>query len=273
MREQYVASIAKTVADYRQDETGIIDSNHVERWVDQFAACDQLIILREMDHILLSWYMSRLQVKTHLRRFVRTELIGKMNARDALRNTKFLRIQSKGSSQAELINLVDRVLRLDYNMTLSDCGTEAVKRVVYIDDAIFTGNRLRYDLAPSRYDNRYPVRAGWIGVAPPGCELIIFVLASHSRGEQYAMRYVLDAAQDRNVQVRGPLTYFPIDNEKSGNRAGRIQFLWPKASQSDRYVDEYVERSRSRIAAMDWQDSLFRPDSLPMNEMLFTCSE
>ena len=51
-RDDLLASIAATTADYREGDLPPSTPEHVERWINQFDAGVQLPILREMDHVL-----------------------------------------------------------------------------------------------------------------------------------------------------------------------------------------------------------------------------
>lgn len=51
-RDELLASIAATTADYREGDLAAPTPAHVERWISQFEAAARLPILREMDHVL-----------------------------------------------------------------------------------------------------------------------------------------------------------------------------------------------------------------------------
>jgi hypothetical protein len=67
-------SLANTIADYRLNEINPITPTHVERWLNQFDAEYQPIILAEMDSLMKRFYFSKVRVKTCLRNFLRYDL-------------------------------------------------------------------------------------------------------------------------------------------------------------------------------------------------------
>jgi hypothetical protein len=57
-RNDILASIAETTADYRKGDLDAPNPAHVDCWVNQFDAAVQLPILRETDHVLKKTYFS-----------------------------------------------------------------------------------------------------------------------------------------------------------------------------------------------------------------------
>ncbi|CAJ1314686.1 phosphoribosyltransferase-like protein [Paenibacillus nuruki] len=60
-------------------------------------------------------------------------------------NIKFVRISRKGSSQNDLLKLIEIILKEDYEIDINMCGT-IPKKYIYIDDCIYSGNTAYYDL-------------------------------------------------------------------------------------------------------------------------------
>jgi hypothetical protein len=188
-RKDLIESIANKIKNYRKGEIAEIGPANVERWVKQFDKKDQRLILKEMDHLLGEYYFSREEVKEYLRElFSLEELLGK-NPKKKLRNSQFLNIQTKGTSQKDLLELVDEILMEEHDLSISDCtGSDTY---FYIDDCIFTGNRLRYDLVPWIEKTDFSKRA----------TIITYCIAHHSEGFNYANRYVSEAARQKDVRL------------------------------------------------------------------------
>jgi hypothetical protein len=127
-RQVLLQSIATIVADYRQGEIPPIDSNHVDRWVkqfDQFGFGDQaqIVILGEMESILKSYYFSLLKARSFIAcNFLTPDHILGANPTVTIKNVKFLDIQTKGSSQKDLLNLFEPILEQLCGFRLNDCG-------------------------------------------------------------------------------------------------------------------------------------------------------
>jgi hypothetical protein len=92
------------------------------------------------------FYFSRSRVKECLRTFLKYSLVGFRDVTDVLPHVSFLRTQKGGSSQGAMLDLVDEVLCEEYGFPLAMSGIGEIQEYIYVDDGIYTGNRLRYDL-------------------------------------------------------------------------------------------------------------------------------
>ena len=166
-RNELLASIVATTADYREGDLAAPTPAHVERWVNQFDSAVQLPILREMDHVLKRTYYSRKRTKELLARlFEKKELVGD-DPCTGWKGLKFLNIQGGGASQREMRALFSGVLDKKCGFSVDDCGADP-RAFVYLDDAIFSGGRIRQDLTE------------WIAQdAPDNFTLHVIVMAWH----------------------------------------------------------------------------------------------
>src|SRR6185437_15068265 len=173
-RDDLLTSIAATTADYREGDLPAPSPQHVERWINQFDAAVQLPILREMDHVLKRTYFSRKGTGNFLAGLFQTDkLVGK-DPCVFWKGVKFLDVQGGGASQKEMLALLDKILRKHCGFGIAECGADP-QAFVYLDDASFTGNRVRQDLE------------GWIAKsAPEKATVHVITIALHSNGMQYA---------------------------------------------------------------------------------------
>ena len=141
-------SLARTISDFRRNEIAPITPTHIERWLNQFEAADQFTILAEMNSLMKRFYFSRIRVKECLRKFLSDDVLTTNNPKVLLPHVYFLNIQNKGNSQSALLTIVDEILHEDYGCSIAMSGTGNIETYIYIDDCIFTGNRIRYDLTP-----------------------------------------------------------------------------------------------------------------------------
>lgn len=89
------------------------------------------------------------------------------------RNANFLDIQGGGNSQTEILALFSGALSACHGFTTAQCGSEGGP-FVYLDDAVFTGNRVRSDVI------------AWLPRAPSPATLHVIVIAFHRGGKWYA---------------------------------------------------------------------------------------
>lgn len=147
-RTDLLASIAATTADYRAGEIPAPTPDHVERWVSQFDAETQLPILREMDHVLKQTYFNKQKVSTFLTGLIRNnDLVGN-DPNTFWKAANFLDIQQGGSSQHDLLSMFNDILNSELGFGVPECGGGGGgDTFIYIDDAIFTGGRVKNDLS------------------------------------------------------------------------------------------------------------------------------
>ena len=173
-RDDLLASIAATTADYREADGEAPTPERIERWVGQFDAAVQLPILREMDHVLKRTYFSRARTAKFLAGLFQTEKLVGEDPCAFWKGVKLLDIQGGGASQKEMLALFSKVLEKQCGFEAADCGA-APHAFVYLDDAIFTGNRVRRDLET------------WIAEqAPAEAKVHVITNALHIAGQYYA---------------------------------------------------------------------------------------
>lgn len=93
-RDDLIASIAATTADYREADGEAPTPERIERWVGQFDAAVQLPILREMDHALKQTYFSCANTRSFLAGLFKTEKLVGEDPCAFWRSVKFLDIKA-----------------------------------------------------------------------------------------------------------------------------------------------------------------------------------
>lgn len=246
-RQDLLQSIAQTTADYRAGELDAPTPAHVDRWIKQFEGTVQLPMLHEMDHVLKRTYFSLERVTAFLRGLIETEkLVGK-DPCAFWRRAHFLDIQGGGNSQTEMLALFSEVLKERCSFDIKQCGEENAV-YIYLDDAIFTGNRVRRDLE------------AWIKDGAPGkATLHIVSIALHSGGWHYAAGYIAKAAATagKTIDVT-PWRAIELEDRKA--RSDTADVLRPTLIPNDVAVNAYVE-------AMKYKPTLRRPGGVSANAL------
>ena len=146
-RLDLITSIVQTTADYRAEEQQFISPEHVEKWVSQFDDAEaELAMLHELDHVLKQTYFSRDRVMQFLSDLADNTRLTGHDPATFWKGTNFLDIQQNGHSQHEMLVLFDEVLKSKFKITSKDCQSEEA-RFVYLDDVLFSGNRIFQDLS------------------------------------------------------------------------------------------------------------------------------
>jgi hypothetical protein len=189
-RGDLLTSIATTIGDYRKGEIPRPTPQHVDLWVKQFAVNVQIPLLREMDRVLGRTYFSFEKVTQFLRHLIGVKNLVGDDPCNFWRNTSLLDIQKGGNSQTEIVALFDELLKERCGFGIDECG-DSSSVYVYLDDAIFTGNRVRQDLE------------SWIADAAPSKATVhIVAIALHSGGQYYASGKLNAAAKSKKKTIQ-----------------------------------------------------------------------
>jgi hypothetical protein len=158
--------LAEIIADYRSGEVPKPDRDHVLKWVSQFDEAVRLPILEELCHVFGHTYLSKSDAKKFLKSVSQTEALAGKDPCDFWSKANIMDIQLGGSSQTEVRKLFGEVLEKKCGFGLEGTGKSG-DTFVYLDDGIFTGNRVRRDLE------------AWLGSAPAEAQVHVIAFAVH----------------------------------------------------------------------------------------------
>jgi hypothetical protein len=245
-RNKLLESIAKTIADYREGEISPPTPDHVDTWIRQFDDDAQVPMLAELNHVLGETYISRPQVREFLSALVKNKNFAGENPRTFWRKASFLNIQEGGNSQQEMLAMFDEVLQRECDLTIAKCGKDA-ETFIYIDDGIFTGNRVRNDLT------------NWIqSSAPQQAEVRIVVIALHRGGEYYAGTGLKKAAEQTGKKIEiGWWRCVSIEDRKTYINSSDV--LRPACLPED-------ERTKAYARSLRYPPVLRKPGSIGENK-------
>lgn len=209
-RNDLLASIASTIKDYRAGEIATPTPAHVDRWISQFGVTEHIPMLREMDYVLKRTYVSLRKAEQLLAK------IADAFPRDFWRAAHILNIQQNGSSQAEMRELLLPILRQRYGADISHNGAPGGD-FIYLDDAIFTGERVITDLTTWMQRN-----------APASGTLRLIVIGLHEGGRYWIEQNDGQIKSGKQFDVRiHRFDGFAFENRRSYR--DRSNVLWPTA--------------------------------------------
>jgi len=224
---ELAASIVETAGDYRQNELDPFTAEHVLRWTTQFNEADRLPLLAEMDHVLKRTYFSEAAVTDFLQSLTtETKLVGG-DAGAFWRGAGVLDIQQGGDSQKDMLDRFKAVLAQQFGMGLKGCNATS-GNFVYLDDAIFTGNRVRRDLEP------------WINNAAPHKATVHVIVNALHAGSYYAAQQLDKAAKATGKEIT--FTWWrakSVENRKFYRNQSEV--LWPSEIPERGPVAEYAK--------------------------------
>ncbi len=261
-RQQALQAIATTVADYRTGEVIPITTETVDAWVRQFeqfgfTAEYQFTILTELNRILKRFYIKQEFAQRLLQSLIKNTQIFGEDLIAGITGTKFLRIQQKGNSQNELVDLLDETLQQEYGITSEECG-EDPSRYIYLDDCIYTGNHAAHDLE------------NWLPQAKERVPLDTLTFALHTIGIQRLYKTRNRFRQEKGIIIehKAPKTYQLKNNpSRDGNYS---ECYWPQEVAGFNECTEYIAELRQRCEGKAYGPRLFRPNGNPYREEIFS---
>lgn len=208
------AAIAEQIKDYRQGEIEPRTPDVVDRWARQFDSNVRLPLLKEVNHVFDSTYWSRDDFDGFLESLISAQKLVGESKEAFWRAANFLAIQQHGNSQTEMLEIFDEKLLCKCNFGIGECG-QSTDTFIYLDDAIFSGNRVRQDVQ------------SWLkNTAPAKATLHVVAIALHSSADWYIQKELnkvaADNAKDVEIQFWRALT---IENRKSFSSTSQV--LWP----------------------------------------------
>lgn len=250
--DNLLESIADTVGDYRQGEIAPITPDHVNTWVMQFDKNDRPIILKEMDNILETYYVTKSDLIKFLSELLINEKLFGDEPIKIIKKTKFLDIQRKGSSQKDLLLLMDDILQRNYGISLNECGNTSQSMYIYLDECLFSGNTAYWDIA------------NWIVNKEKAINLKLVFCAMHSAGEYYVKKRLQKNFSKLDLEIWRAYTF-------SNNRWSTTEYecMWPIEFHGDELVDQYIQQL-NYIAQGNNLPPLFRSTRIPKNESVFS---
>lgn len=230
-RPELLQNIANTIADYRTGEIAAPTPEHVDRWVEQFGPDVQESILAELDHVLSKSYVTKDDIQEFLGIIVSSSKFTESDPDAFWRSANLLHIQQAGRSQRDILELLAVPLKEKVGLDIGACGS-ADGPFIYLDDFIFSGNRVGHDLARWIRDD-----------APEVAQIRVVVIAHHLGGQWYAKRLVEEAIRESKKKIT--VTWWrlwEIENRKTYSNAADV--LRPVSIPNDPATQAYVAQMR-----------------------------
>ncbi len=228
-RDDLLASVADTIKTYRTDELAQPTPAHVERWLSQFTPANQLAFLKEFDHVFKQTFFTKNKVEEFLQHLVTSKKIAGDTPAAYWQSAHFLKIQQNGQSQKEMLKLFAKCLYDKYGLEIDNCG-KPDGDYIYLDDVIFSGNRVGNDLKQ------------WIAEdAPQAAKVHVIVVAIHTLGHYLTERKLKEVIKKSGKKIK--VIYWralSVENRKKQRNSSGV--LWPTAIPDVAEVQAYMDR-------------------------------
>jgi hypothetical protein len=226
-RDDLLVSVANEIKTYRKGELPEPTPEHVDRWLHQFTPAQQLPFLREFAHVIEQTFITRKNVKDFLRHLVTNQELAGDDHTGYWSAANFLSIQRNGQSQKEMLKLFSKCLEDECDLNLDDCGEEGGD-FIYLDDVMFSGNRVGNDLGQ------------WISNdAPQSARVHVIVAAYHTLGQFLVERKLKEVISNSGKKIS--IKYWrahEVENQKANKNSSEV--LWPTMAPNVAQVQEYM---------------------------------
>lgn len=229
---QLLADTVSIIAEYRKGEITAPDAQHVQRWLAQFDEAIREQLIRELNHVLKKTYISKPVVESFLENLVVNPKLTGGFPKQFWESAKFLDIQSRGSSQHALIDMLAIPLKNVTGLTPNECG-KVPACFIYLDDGLFGGNTILNSLSQ------------WLATAPQQATVHVVVMALHRGGQHYARTRLENAAKaaDKAIQFNW---WRILELEDRLTCINSADVLRPTKFPDDPLVKEYVETMKRK---------------------------
>lgn len=202
--------LANILEDYRKDDSLNPKKENVLKWIAQFSAESQHVILEEMIHICEHRYLTEIDVNNFLVGLVANIELTK-NSPMFWNDISLLEIQKNGNSQKVMNEKFKQILKEEVGIDVA-VNDNSKKHFIHLDDFLFTGNRLRTDLSE------------WLKFAPYNTSLDIIYIGYYSSAQYYIKDKWLVQNNPKNVKVRFWKILILEDRASCQNTSNK---LWP----------------------------------------------
>ncbi len=213
--EELCKSIATVISNYRDGEFGIYDEEHVQRWAEQFDIDERSVVLKETNRIIKRTFISRQSFDRFVDAIISSSSVCGDNKDHYWNNVSVLNIQKKGNSQSELNDIFCSKLSMQYS--IDGIINRSSNEYLYIDDFIFSGNRIFNDLS------------SWLrDFAPNNCRVCIITIGWYLYGQYSLNNRLKKLIEDLGLNIK--ISFRSFESHRLENRRYRRDFsevFWP----------------------------------------------
>lgn len=281
--EHLVQEVFGIIKDYRADESRqnvMVTPDRIKLWVNQFDEADREFILTELKLIFEKRYCSKDNVKLFLKQIIEvlTKDLKYTSVSDFLRNCVFLDLQPNGKSQKKMLSELDSLLKENYGLGLTDCGSAGKKHFIYVDDVLCTGKTLADDIqdwCKLEYTNG---KTNLDALKDSSANLIfayVFIHLKNYYKKKAEFGHKVDAFLRDNHKM-----YRLIEVDNSDNFNSKLDLLLPLETEQTALIEEYKNQIITQVDTYTdskgykkSNDEFYRGQGKPQIENLFSSAD
>lgn len=210
--------IAEIIEGYRDGEFGTYDSSHVERWISQFDEDEQETVLLETLKILKKNYITAEKFTQFVNDLIESDSVPNGDINNYWRSVSILDIQKNGKSQDDLNDILVHAISDRYSV--SEVVDKESDEFIYLDDFIFSGNRLYSDM-----------RDWIIDIAPNKCRVCVITIGWFIYGQWNTQKKLEEVAKGSGKKIEFVfVSYKEFRFENRLSKKDYSEVFWPMES-------------------------------------------
>lgn len=228
-KQSLINSLVSIAGDYQKVD---FNSSHVQRWVEQFPDDSHEVLLRNLVSILEKTYYSKNEVEVFFQNVLQDDSI----FLEPLEKYTFLDIQDRGNSQKDMLKIINEQCYSIFGKRIKKSNFNEHHNYVYVDDAIYSGNRLKWDIVD------------WAATLPDvnaEINLLIIVIGIHCRNLDYVLDEIKKRLPKVNIECFSDIIFIDYNKLFLGQYES---YLAPEMEYSQISMD-YIEQIDSQRSA------------------------
>jgi hypothetical protein len=260
--------LLETIKDYRNHDGIKLDSEHILNWAAQFGD-DAEFVLTEVSHIIPQVYISKEVAEKFLIEHIK-ELLKAFKYADIkqfLIDTEFLDLQLPHKSQPAILEIIEKILKEQSDLSYNDYKTFPKINFVYFDDILATGSTIGKHLVEWLTIKNAAGISNADNIINANYKLSINLFCFHTWGHSFQKFRLKKEFGDKIDSKINWVRNFEIENHAKWNNQS-LNIAFPTENQPTN-VKTYL----AGLSATKYEDYAYRKDENPTKENFFTTQE
>jgi hypothetical protein len=262
--EKIAQEIITIIGDYRNDDGIQMTAQNIIDWASQFGAKEQLFILEELKEIFKKRYISKMKAEQFLKFAIQklAVIYDYSSPKSFLENSVFLDLQKEGKSQKDMLKMLETIIKAQYGMSLSDCGSVSSNNYIYLDDIMCTGNTVYFDLK-NWLEQEEKGKSNLSKIMVKNANIIcLYIFTHHLNTDKLRWRFYYSHPQF-NLKIH---SLVKVDNDYR-QPGSKLDVIFPIQDNQAKIVPDYFESLDTNV------EGVFRHKNEPLLETFFSSPE
>jgi len=171
-------------------------------------------------------------------------------------------LQKEGKSQKDMLKMLDTIIKTQYGMSLSDCGSVSYNNYIYLDDIMCTGNTVYFDLK-NWLEQEEKGKSNLSKIRVKNANVIcLYIFTHHLNIDKLRWRFYYSHPQF-NLKIH---SLVKVDNDYR-QPGSKLDVIFPIQDNQAKIVHDYFESLDTNV------QGVFRQKNEPILETFFSSPE